>query len=49
MELPMTAIKYGLFVIIMAVFAVKIFQETRKIIKKFKKESDDNFDENLYG
>ncbi len=44
MELPMTAIKYGLFAIIMVVFVVKIWQGTQKIMKRFRKKDDLDLD-----
>ena len=44
MELPMNLIKYGLFAIILVVFAVKVWQETQKIMKKFKKKDDFDWD-----
>lgn len=39
--LMMNIIKYGLFGIILVVFAVKVWQETQKIVKKFKGKDDD--------
>ena len=44
MELPMTAIKYGLFAIIMVVFVVKVWQQTQKIVKNFKKKDELDLD-----
>ncbi len=44
MELPMTLIKYGLFAIIISVMAFKVFQQTQKIVKKFRNKSESDLD-----
>ena len=43
-DLMMDIIKYGLFMIIMVVFVVKVWQETQKIVKKFKGKDDFKLD-----
>lgn len=42
MELPMTLIKYGLFIIIMVVASYKIWIEVDKFVKKIKNKGEDS-------
>lgn len=44
MTLYVDVIKYVLFAIILIVFSVKIWQETQKIVKRFKKKDDTDLD-----
>ena len=46
MNIPIEPIKYGLYIIILLVISFKVFKETTKIVKKFKK-NDLDFQEEL--
>ncbi len=50
-QLPIELIKIVLFIIIGVVISVKVWQFTVKIVNKYKKKDNDDFDfeEKLYG
>ena len=44
MNLPIELIKYGLLAIIGIVMCFKVFELTKRMVKKYKNKDDDDFD-----
>lgn len=50
-QIPIDLIKFALFIIIGGVMGVRVWQGTIKMVNKYKKKANDDFDfeEKLYG